>query len=65
VEPADRFILLFDTPCPYKDRCPLGKLCCLTGARVLECEQYQRYAQEERERLRRLIRRYVKRGDRN
>ena len=60
MDPSTRFVVLFNTPCPYRDACPYGKHCSLRGFEVLECDMYWQLDREEKERMRKMIRRYLK-----
>ncbi|RLG81369.1 MAG: hypothetical protein DRO40_09800 [Thermoprotei archaeon] len=60
VPPWDRFIILWNLPCPYKNEC--NKNCSKRGIEVVECKYYQMYSQEELEKLVKLIREFLKNG---
>lgn len=55
MDASDRFIALYDLPCPYRDKCKYGKVCRERGWKVVECEYYQMFSEEEARRLRELV----------
>ena len=55
-----RFIVLWNTPCPYKDICRHGKTCRLRGIEVVQCNEFNKIHEEELEKTKQLIRKYVR-----
>jgi len=57
-----QFIVLWNTPCPYKDICKNGKTCHLRGIEVVQCNEFNKIHVEEEEKMKQLIRKYVRKN---
>jgi len=55
---GERFIALFNLPCPHRIVC--RKSCRLRGEEVVACPLYRKHESEEEEKMRSIIRKYIK-----